>query len=87
MKNNRLKKVDAHTEAIHCLAATLGMEPSMIITKVHPSLNELSGLSRNISDGILDKLKSTVESLQKEKQTRLEKVKHYLISYSSSYPS
>ena len=51
----------------------------MIITKVHPSLNELSGLSKNISDSILAKLGSTVESLEAEKQTRLEKVKLYAV--------
>lgn len=46
----------------------------MIITKVHPSLNELSGLSKNIGDFILAKLDSTVESLEAEKQKRLDKV-------------
>jgi len=46
----------------------------MIITKVHPTLNELCGISKNISDSILDKLNSTVESLKEEKQKRLEKV-------------
>lgn len=53
----------------------------MIITKVHPSLNELSGMSKNISDSILAKLKSTVESLQEEKQKRLEKVMLMLLCY------
>jgi len=56
------------------LSAILGMDSSMIITKVHPSLNELSGMSKNISDSILAKLNSTVESLEEEKQKRLEKV-------------
>ena len=46
----------------------------MIITKVHPTLNELCGISKNISDSILAKLNSTVESLKEEKQTQLEKV-------------
>lgn len=52
----------------------LGTDSSLIITKVHPSLNELSGLSKNISDSILEKLGSTVQSLEADKKTRLEKV-------------
>ncbi|KAE8730136.1 65-kDa microtubule-associated protein 8 [Hibiscus syriacus] len=73
-KNNRLQQVENYIAAVHNLSATLGMESSMIITKVHPSLNELCGISKNISDGILAKLNSTVESLQEEKQKRLEKL-------------
>ncbi|XP_057497213.1 65-kDa microtubule-associated protein 8-like isoform X2 [Actinidia eriantha] len=73
-KNDRLKRVEKYTSTVQNLSATLGMDSSMIITKVHPSLNELSGLSKNISDGILAKLNSTVESLEEEKCTRLEKL-------------
>ncbi|XVE92139.1 hypothetical protein REPUB_Repub01dG0071300 [Reevesia pubescens] len=73
-KNNRLQQVEKYIAAVQNLSATLGLESSMIITKVHPSLNELCGISKNISDGILAKLNSTVESLQEEKQKRLEKL-------------
>ncbi|KAK3016217.1 hypothetical protein RJ639_006219, partial [Escallonia herrerae] len=55
------------------LSATMGMGSSMIITKVHPSLNKLSRLSKNINDSNLAKLNSTVESLEAEKQIQLEK--------------
>ncbi|KAE9454235.1 hypothetical protein C3L33_13860, partial [Rhododendron williamsianum] len=44
--------------------------------KSSPSLNELSGLSKNISDSILAKLNSTGESLEEEKRMRLEKLHH-----------
>jgi protein regulator of cytokinesis 1 len=74
LKNDRLQLVDTYIDTIHDLSSTLGMESSMIITKVHPTLNELCGISKNISDSILDKLNSTVESLKQEKQKRLEKV-------------
>lgn len=74
-KNDRLQRVEKYIYAVRNLSATLGMESSMIITKVHPSLNELYGISKNISDSILEKLNSTVESLKEEKQKRLEKVK------------
>ncbi|KAG8365891.1 hypothetical protein BUALT_Bualt17G0019100 [Buddleja alternifolia] len=73
-KNERLQRVEKHISKIKKLSATLGMDPSMIITKVHPSLNELSGLSKNISDGILEKLDSTAKSLESEKQMRLDKL-------------
>ncbi|KAH8512877.1 hypothetical protein H0E87_006248 [Populus deltoides] len=73
-KNDRLQLVDTYIDSIHDLSSTLGMESSMIITKVHPTLNELCGISKNISDSILAKLNSTVESLKAEKQTQLEKL-------------
>ncbi|GKC95174.1 65-kDa microtubule-associated protein 8 [Tanacetum coccineum] len=72
-KSDRLEKVKNYIITIQKLSATLGMDASMIITKVHPSLNELSGLSKNMSDRILAKLNSTVESLEAEKQSRIEK--------------
>ncbi|KAM3706017.1 hypothetical protein ACB098_03G121100 [Castanea mollissima] len=74
-KNERLQRVEKYIGKIHNLTAILGMDSSMIITKVHPSLNELSGMSKNISDSILAKLKSTVESLEEEKKKRLEKLR------------
>lgn len=76
LKNDRLQRVEKYIGTVHNLSAILGMESSMIITKVHPSLNELYGISKNISDNILAKLNSTVESLEEEKQKRLEKVKN-----------
>ena len=63
-----------YISTIQSLSATLGMDSSMIITKVHPSLNDVSGLTKNMSDRILDKLNSTVESLETEKRSRIEKV-------------
>ncbi|XP_041014252.1 65-kDa microtubule-associated protein 8-like [Juglans microcarpa x Juglans regia] len=73
-KNERLQRVEKYTDKVHNLSAILGMDSSMIITKVHPSLNELSGMSKNISDSILAKLNSTVKSLEEEKQKRFEKL-------------
>ncbi|OIT37109.1 PREDICTED: 65-kDa microtubule-associated protein 8 [Nicotiana attenuata] len=73
-KIERLQKVENYISMIRCLAATLGTDSSLIITKVHPSLNELSGLSKNISDSILEKLDSTVQSLEADKRIRLEKL-------------
>lgn len=74
-QNDRLQRLEKYTSTVQNLTATMGMDSSTIISKVHPSLNELSGLSKNISDSILAKLNSTVESLEDEKRMRLEKVK------------
>ncbi|GMY26507.1 65-kDa microtubule-associated protein 8-like [Fagus crenata] len=74
-KNERLQRVEKHIDKVYNLSAVLGMDSSMIITKVHPSLNELCGMSKNISDSILAKLNSTVKSLEEEKQKRLEKLR------------
>ncbi|KAI3467698.1 hypothetical protein Pfo_024361 [Paulownia fortunei] len=76
-KSDRLQRVEKYISTIRNLSATLGMDSSLIITKVHPSLNELSGLSKNISDGILQKLDSTVKSLESEKQMRLDKLQQH----------
>ncbi|XP_024989104.1 65-kDa microtubule-associated protein 8 [Cynara cardunculus var. scolymus] len=73
-KSDRLERVKNYIIAIQNLSAMLGMDSSMIITKVHPSLNELSGLSKNMSDRILAKLNATVESLEAEKRSRIEKL-------------
>ncbi|XAR48172.1 hypothetical protein NMG60_11030906 [Bertholletia excelsa] len=73
-KNSRLQRVGKYISKVQNLSAIMGMDSSMIITKVHPSLNELSGLPKNISDVILAKLKSTAESLEEEKNKRLEKL-------------
>ncbi|CAI0381150.1 unnamed protein product [Linum tenue] len=75
-KNDRLQQVEMYIDTIRNLSATLGMESSMIITKVHPTLNELCGISKNISDTILAKLNSTVETLKEDKQKRTEKLYH-----------
>ncbi|XP_052627268.1 65-kDa microtubule-associated protein 8-like [Lactuca sativa] len=75
-KNDRLERVKNYINTIQKLSSTLGMDSSMIITKVHPSLNDLSGLTKNMSDRILDKLNSTVESLEAEKRLRIEKLRN-----------
>lgn len=73
-KKDRLQKVEKFLCSVQNLSSTLGMDYSTIITKVHPSLNALSGLPKNISDDILAKLNSTVESLEEEKNKRLQKL-------------
>ncbi|XP_071736411.1 65-kDa microtubule-associated protein 8 [Rutidosis leptorrhynchoides] len=74
-KSKRLERVKNYISKIQDLSAKLGMDSSMILTKVHPSLNELSGLSKNMSDSILDKLNTALESLEAEKVSRIEKLR------------
>ncbi|XP_050373790.1 65-kDa microtubule-associated protein 8 [Argentina anserina] len=75
-RNERLERVEKYIDSIRKLSLILGTDSSMVITKVHPSLNELCGIAKNISNSILAKLDSTVESLEEEKQKRLEKLHH-----------
>lgn len=66
--------MEQYIDAVHKLSSILGTDSSMVITKVHPSLNDLCGIAKNISNSILAKLNNTVESLDEEKQKRLDKV-------------
>ncbi|KAL6186341.1 hypothetical protein ACLB2K_042461 [Fragaria x ananassa] len=75
-RNERLKRVEKYINSIQKLSSILGTDSSMVITKVHPSLNELCGIAKNISNSILAKLNGTVESLEEEKKNRLEKLHH-----------
>ncbi|MQM17046.1 hypothetical protein Taro_050012, partial [Colocasia esculenta] len=75
-KTDRLLKVEAHRTAIHELASTMGMDSYRIISSVHPSWDDSSGLcTRSVSDTVLGKFNATVEFLSQEKQNRLDKVK------------
>ena len=66
--------MEKYIDIIHSLSTILGKDSSAIIMEVHPSLNDLCGITKNISDNILDKLNTTVESLYEEKKNRLDKV-------------
>lgn len=75
-KNERLRQVEKYIDKIHSLSTILGKDSSSIILQLHPSLNDLCGITKNISDGILHKLNITVELLHEEKQNRLDKLHH-----------
>ena len=77
--------MEKYIDTVHKLSATLGIDASTIITKIHPSLDEPFGRSKNISDSILEKLKRTVESLKEEKQQRLEKVMKLILAKQHIY--
>ncbi|KAL5549210.1 hypothetical protein UlMin_004441 [Ulmus minor] len=76
-KNGRLQRVEKYIDTVHKLSAILGLDAEAIISNVHPSLNDLCAISKNISDTVLAKLNSTVESLEEEKQERLQKLHHH----------
>ncbi|XP_024027609.1 65-kDa microtubule-associated protein 8 isoform X3 [Morus notabilis] len=73
-KNERLQRVEKYIDVVHKLSTILGLDSTNIISDVHPSLNDLCGISKNISNSVLATLNSTVESLEEEKQKRLEKL-------------
>lgn len=67
--------MEKYIDVVHKLSTILGLDSTNIISDVHPSLNDLCGISKNISNSVLATLNSTVESLEEEKQERLEKVR------------
>ncbi|URD82960.1 Microtubule associated protein (MAP65/ASE1 family) [Musa troglodytarum] len=75
-KNARLRKVEDHIKVVQNLAETMAMDASTIIGDIHPSLlgGSTAQQSRNISDTILEGLKSKVEQLKDEKRKRTEKL-------------
>ena len=73
-KNERLQRVEKYIDTVHKLSTILGLDSTTIISEVHPSLNDLCGISKNTSNSVLAKLNGTVESLEEEKKRRLEKV-------------
>ncbi|CAD5197465.1 unnamed protein product [Musa acuminata subsp. burmannicoides] len=75
-KNDRLRKVEDYIKVVQNLAETMGMDASMIISDIHPSLlgGSTAQQSRNISDTILERLNSKVEQLKDEKRKRTEKL-------------
>lgn len=75
-KNERLQQVDKYIDIIHSLSTILGRDYSAIITEVDPSLNDLCGVTKNISDNVLTKLNHTVDSLVEEKHKRLDQLHH-----------
>ena len=66
--------MEKYIDIIHSLSTILGKDYSAIITEVDPSLNDLCGVTKNISDSILTKLNHTVDSLVQEKHKRLDQV-------------
>ncbi|KAF3327687.1 microtubule-associated protein 8-like isoform X1 [Carex littledalei] len=72
-KSDRSRKVEDLKQEIHELAIAMGMEPSKIISDVHPSLS-VGEKSKNISDSILNMLNVTVQKLKEEKRLRMEKI-------------
>lgn len=75
LQTERLQKVEKYISSVHKVSAIMGMESSLLVTKIHPSLNELCGIPKNISDEIITKLSSLEKSLEEVKKNRLDKVK------------
>ncbi|XP_027341493.1 65-kDa microtubule-associated protein 1-like [Abrus precatorius] len=74
-KSERLHKVLEFVSTVHDLCAVLGMDFFSIVTEVHPSLNDSTGVhSKSISNGTLAKLAKTVSILKEDKKQRLYKL-------------
>ncbi|KAJ1441316.1 Microtubule associated protein [Sesbania bispinosa] len=74
-KSERLHKVLEFVSTVHDLCAVLGMDFFSIVTEVHPSLNDSTGVhSKSISNGTLARLSNTVSTLKEDKKQRLYKL-------------
>ncbi|KAL6563019.1 hypothetical protein OROHE_005606 [Orobanche hederae] len=76
-KNLRLQKVNSHISVIHGLSAVMSLDFKKIMADVHPSsVDAISGQPKSISNEILARLTSKINSLMQEKQQRLLKVQY-----------
>ncbi|KAL6570185.1 hypothetical protein OROMI_014699 [Orobanche minor] len=76
-KNLRLQKVNSHISVIHGLSAVMSLDFKKIMADVHPSsVDAISGQPKSISNEILARLTSEINSLMQEKQQRLLKVQY-----------
>lgn len=74
-KSDRLHRVLEFVSTVHDLCAVLGMDFFTIVTEVHPSLNDSTGVqSKSISNDTLSKLAKTVLVLKEDKKQRLQKL-------------
>ncbi|CAA3013762.1 65-kDa microtubule-associated 5 [Olea europaea subsp. europaea] len=72
-KNFRLQKVNSHITAIHKLSVVMSLDFKRIMAEIHPSLTDSpTGQTKCISNEILARLASEVNSLIQKKQGRLE---------------
>ncbi|KAH6819134.1 microtubule-associated protein 65-5 [Perilla frutescens var. frutescens] len=77
-KNLRLQKVTSHLNVIHGLSVVMSLDFKMIMAKIHPSfVDTVAGQSKSISNEILARLTSEMNSLKQEKQQRLLKAQNY----------
>ncbi|KAH1046021.1 hypothetical protein J1N35_036805 [Gossypium stocksii] len=71
----RLQKVDSHINMIHELSVVMSIDFLKTVSGIHSSLiDPANGQSKSISNDTLAKLTGVVNSLQQEKQKRLQKL-------------
>ncbi|MFQ6646613.1 hypothetical protein Gotur_019356, partial [Gossypium turneri] len=71
----RLQKVDSHISMIHELSVVMSFDFLKTVSGIHSSLiDPANGQSKSISNDTLAKLTGVVNSLQQEKQKRLQKL-------------
>lgn len=72
LQNLRLQKVSGHISAIHGLSVVMSLDFKTIMAKIHPSfVDTVVGQSKSISNEVLARLTSEMNSLKQEKQQRL----------------
>lgn len=74
-QSDRLHKVLKYVNEVHSLCGVLGIDFAKTVNGIHPSLHQ-NGVeqSRNISNGTLEGLASTISNLKAERKSRIDKV-------------
>ncbi|KAF7065794.1 hypothetical protein CFC21_071866 [Triticum aestivum] len=75
-KSDRLHKVLKYVNEVHSLCGVLGIDFAKTVNGIHPSLHQ-NGVeqSRNISNGTLEGLDSTISNLKAERKSRIDKMR------------
>ncbi|XP_044948922.1 65-kDa microtubule-associated protein 6-like isoform X1 [Hordeum vulgare subsp. vulgare] len=75
-KSDRLHKVLKYVNEVHSLCGVLGIDFAKTVNGIHPSLHQ-NGVeqSRNISNGTLEGLASTISNLKAERKSRIDKMR------------
>ncbi|VAI18227.1 unnamed protein product [Triticum turgidum subsp. durum] len=80
-KSDRLHKVLKYVNEVHSLCGVLGIDFAKTVNGIHPSLHQ-NGVeqSRNISNGTLEGLASTISNLKAERKSRIDKMRETMES-------
>ncbi|KAJ3695716.1 hypothetical protein LUZ60_001093 [Juncus effusus] len=73
-KSERLKKVMMQLKTLNSLCLILGLDFEETVREVHPSLDQESEGSKNISNETIERLESSIQSLKEIKIQRMHKI-------------
>ncbi|KDO85848.1 hypothetical protein CISIN_1g045523mg, partial [Citrus sinensis] len=78
-KSSRLRKVMKHLSNVNSLCMVLGLDFKDTVCKIHPTLNDPKA-SKDVSNDTIEKMATTIQSLQEVKIQRMQKLQHLATS-------